>query len=216
MRYLLLLIWLGCQYDISSQSLDEIISREQAEELLKNKFRYYNLKYSEFKIKLDTTGKFDSFQSGDFDFDGGQDLLIYGSAEVVKKKRNYSFDEIVILLGNNRHPIKAYFSDRFFTHWIRRVNPIPKIIKVDNRDYIQLKYTGNDFEKDTVRTYFDTIFVSNERIIPYSGRPDKRKIKKIEFRTTHCYGSCPVFELGIHKNLEVSYNGIDFVKEKGN
>ena len=43
----------------------------------------------------------------------------------------------------------------------------------------------------------------------------KLEIKKIEFRTTSCYGECPIFQIKIDSKLNVKYRGYQFTNSKG-
>ncbi len=60
----------------------------------------------------------------------------------------------------------------------------------------------------------DVLAFQNALPYPYSTRPQKLDIREIEFKTSACFGGCPVFHSNIQANRKASYNVIRFNKEK--
>lgn len=198
------------------QPLDNISTTEQAEEYIINNFRYYTVKYDKFTILQSDTIDFDTFSFGDFNHDGFKDLLIFGTAEVSKGKENYIEDELLIILGGKKRTKKVRFPCDYFGYLFYHAIPYPKLISVNRKDYIQIRY---DFYNRTDRTnesFIDTVSIKYDHLIPYTENPSEHEVSRIEFKTDYCFGPCPVFELNINRNGEVDYDGIDHVIKKGN
>lgn len=213
MRSLLLFI-LIIPFTCRSQPLMKIKTKEQAGQYIKEHFTYFNHKYDSFKVDTaDLT--YDSFRKADFNRDGVQDLLVFGTAYVSLEGRSYEQDEIVLLAGDLKNVRKMVFPYRFFRSLSKQVIPYPEAIRFEQKDYLQIHYEIFDRAKQEEETFTDTLFVKNDHLIPYTAKPDNELITRIEFKTTHCLGSCPVFEISIDKALNVEYEGIEYVDKTG-
>lgn len=210
MRLLLLLIFPTICF---SQPLTEIKTKRQAENFIKENFRYYDYKYDLFVIDT-IDSHIDNFKVGDFNHDGQNDLLVFGIAHVTVKETTYKEDEIVILIGDGKKPRKVNFPYRFFRGLGVHIIPYPKAISIEGKDFVLIKYDIIDREQ-TAKTFYDTLFIKNDHVIPYTENPSEEIVTKIEFKTGYCYGPCPVFEMTIDEDLNVVYNGIDHVDKKG-
>jgi hypothetical protein len=197
-----------------SQPLGEISTKDQAEQLITDKFKIVGYKYDSFAIDSPSP-IFDTFGKADLDHDGEEDLLVFGTAYVTVDGTAYEEDEIVIILGDKKSPTKVSFPYSFFRGLGVHIIPYPKIIKFDSQDYLLIQYDLTDYENGTSKTYKDTLFVAYDHIMPYNDAPDSKVVTRIEFKTDYCFGSCPVFEISIDKNLDATYNGIDHVSKKG-
>lgn len=196
-----------------SQPLTQIKTKGQAENYIKEKFKYYDSKYDLFVI--DSVGSnFDNFKEGDFDHDGVKDLLVFGTALVTVKTTTYKEDEIIIIIGDKKKPRKVNFPYGFFRGLGVHIIPYPKVISIEQKDFILIKYDIVDREQ-TSETFYDTLFIKNDHVIPFTKMPSEMGVTRIEFKTNHCYGTCPVFEMTIDKNFDVEYNGIEYVDKKG-
>lgn len=196
-----------------SQSVAEIKTKQQAENLITGKFRYMDFRYDSFTI-YPADSAFDNFKEGDFNHDGVNDLLVFGKAKVTYRKETYTEDEIVILLGDKKRPRKADFPYRIFFSGLGVRNvAYPKVIRVDGKDHILIKYNHPDYQEAPF--FYDTLYVVNDRMMPYCKHPDAHIPTRVEFRTDECYGSCPVFEMTINDNLDVTYHGIKHVGKSG-
>jgi len=197
----------------SSQLLTQIKTKEQAENFIKENFNYYDDKYDSFVIDS-VDSNFDNFKEGDFNHDGIKDLLVFGTANIATQPA-YSEDEIVIIIGGERKPRKAKFPYGFFLGPGVHIIPYPKVINIGQKDFILIKYNVVSHKQQISKTFYDTFFVKNDHLMLFTNKPSARAITAIGFRTTTCYGTCPVFELTIHKSLDVEYNGIKYVEKEG-
>jgi len=200
-----------------SQLLTEIKTVEQAERFITTNLKFYDYRYQSFKILTGDTLNFDTFKAGDFNHDGQSDLLIFGNATVIRDKDKEPFkrDEIIIILGDKKRPKKANFPFDYFRNWFTHIRPYPSVVSKDGKDFIEIKYDVYDRRGESKETFYETVFVKNEKLIPYTDQPSTKTATRVEFKTNYCYGSCPVFELIINSNGDVEYNGLDHVDRKG-
>ena len=196
-----------------SQPLTQIKTRKQAESFIKENFKYYNYKYDLFVIDS-VNSNFDNYKEGDFNHDGIKDLLVFGTAHVTVKTETYREDEIIIIIGDKKKPRKINFPYSYFRGLGVHIIPYPKIINIGQKDFVLIKYDIVNREQ-TSETFYDTLFIKNDHLIPFANIPSDKVITGVEFKTNRCYGTCPVFEMTIDKNLEVEYNGIEYVDKKG-
>jgi hypothetical protein len=61
----------------------------------------------------------------------------------------------------------------------------------------------------------DTLVYEYGDFIELNRQPSHHQIDKIEFSTDYCFGTCPVFELKINKDLSAEYNPIAYNKTEG-
>lgn len=200
-----------------SQLLTEIKTIKQAQTFIKTNLKYDKYKYQDFKILTDDSSRFDTFKAGDFNHDGIFDLLIFGIASIIKDKKSEPLEreEIIIILGDKKHPRKTTFPLSYFINLFTTIKFYPKVISKDNKDYVQIEYEVYDRKLESKETFYETVFVKNDKLIPLTDHPSNKSISRVEFKTDYCYGSCPVFELNIDSNGDVEYNGLDHVNRKG-
>src|SRR5882672_5485825 len=125
----LLLITLVIPAICSSQPLTQIKTKEQAENFIKENFKYYDYKYDSFVIDS-VNSDFDNFKEGDFNHDGIADLLVFGTAHLSDRGATYKKDEIIILIGNKGKPKKVKFPYIFFDGVGDNGTPLPKVIRI--------------------------------------------------------------------------------------
>ncbi len=61
----------------------------------------------------------------------------------------------------------------------------------------------------------DTLVFKFDDFIEYNPIPDTLVIEEINFSTSGCYGTCPIFELVIKSDRSSTYNAIEYNKKKG-
>ncbi|CAN5302282.1 hypothetical protein BH09BAC3_BH09BAC3_19070 [soil metagenome] len=196
------------------QSITGIKTEKQAGDFVKENFKYCELKYDEFIIDS-VNSRYDCFKAGDFNHDGIKDLLLFGKAHVTKDSTVYKEDEIAIILGDRKKPRKVIFSYGFFSRFEGDIIPYPRAISIGNKDYVLIRYDITEPLRQTVQTHYDTFFIKNDHVIPFASKPSNKIVTSIEFKTTRCFGTCPVFELKIDENLDGMYRGIEYVDRKG-
>lgn len=201
-----------------SQPLSQIKTKAQAEKYIVDNFTYYrDYRYDQFTVEDTVSASVDNFKHGDFNHDGFEDLMVFGTAVVMRGKEQYTLDEIVIIVGDRKTPRKVHFPYQFFEGIGIDMTPFPKIIKLIEKDYVAITYDMDRVHNnEPLQTRSDTLFVdSNDNLLPFSNNPSKKEISRVEFKTDHCYGSCPVFELTIDSDLNADYNGIKYVDKTG-
>jgi hypothetical protein len=198
-----------------AQPASQIKTRRQAEKFIKDNLKYhYEYKYDSFKIDS-TNSTYDQFKEGDFNHDGLKDLLIFGTAYLSVQKMSFKESEVIMLMGDKSKPRKVNFPMGFFSRFASHAIPYPRVIEIGQGDFIQIGYEVTNHRQQTTKLLFDTVEVRNDHVISFTKKPSERRITKIDFKTDHCFGTCPVFELSIDGDLNVDYNGIDHVDKKG-
>jgi hypothetical protein len=93
-----------------------------------------------------------------------------------------------------------------------------KSIKKDDLNYLktyikkQEEVALMEYEELIIK---DTLVFKFQEFVELNKNPRKYKIKEIEFQTSGCYGSCPVFNLKINYKGNAEFNGQAYMKHKG-
>jgi hypothetical protein len=135
-----------------------------------------------------------SWTKADFDNNGYTDILIIGD--------NYGLSSIVILdKGNNNFEIKALTKGIF---------PSCSFPVVQNKkpQPVIFYYTDESSEAHKTLIYKFGDFVE------INDSPKTHRIEEIEYKTSGCFGTCPIFELTIDSNHQAVYKPIAFNKKK--
>ena len=93
--------------------------------------------------------------------------------------------------------------------------PYPKLINFGQQDFILIGYEVTTSRKQASQLFYDTVSIQGDHIMRFTRNPSKNEITRIDFKTNHCFGTCPVFELSIDKNLNVDFDGIYYTDKKG-
>lgn len=167
----------------------------------------------EIKKKANTLGIDKSFYKGDFNHDGRTDLLFIGDDNRCiqfsggsEKETSCGVDVNVIFNLESEYQLKnLLLKHRRFV--------IPKIIKIDNRDYINIYYEENTMFSDTPTKILSKTLTYKDKyhdFIEYNTQPEKHSIKSISYKTEPCYGTCPIFELELNKNDTSKFTAVIF------
>ncbi|HEY2722347.1 MAG TPA: DUF6438 domain-containing protein [Chitinophagaceae bacterium] len=71
-------------------------------------------------------------------------------------------------------------------------------------------------ESQLPRERLDTLVYKFNNFIEYNSNPPANfNIDSISFKTSPCFGTCPIFEMSINKKREVTYKAINFNDETG-
>lgn len=190
--------------------IDEIKSEKQIVPLLKS----IDKRYTDFKIinpsqitKKDFRFLFDSlkvkpFTKADFDNNGSTDILVIGELDGL-------YSVLCIFSGrNNKFSINTLtrrsFQDFFF----------PVVDKQGAQPVVYYFY----FKEPEVWGVYDTsrilqskkMIYKFENFIENNDSPIDYNIQKIEFSTTMCFGTCPVFSLRINGDRSAKYTALKF------
>lgn len=158
----------------------------------------YNPEYyskSNWKNKLDSIFSQFSFPKGDFDNNGYTDLIITG------EPYSYSFKVMAIMnFGKENYSvIPLTLSD------INDYPIYPKLIYKNGIPVVELYSLYNfsdDVENDISKR---TLIYKYDRFIDYNEPSEDYQISQIEFSSSACLGTCPVFELIINENSKSSF-----------
>lgn len=143
-----------------------------------------------------------SWQKVDFDNNGLSDLLIYG----MKGGKSYLLAVIDEGKEFTFHSLNRGFDDIYF----------PVVKTIDKQVFLfhnkRCDFCFND-EKKVIST--DTLIYKFGNFIENNFNPLSYKIEKIEYSTTMCFGTCPVFELEINSDRTAKYNAIQYNDKTG-
>jgi hypothetical protein len=189
--------------------LDSINNARQIEELVAK----IDERYKKFKVddalkftekicqKLTDSLKIEPYSKADFDNNGLTDLLVIG--------KYYGRHYVLCILdkGDNSYEIETLTKRAF------QECTFPKIIKDGslariNYFFQQQPQRGNwdkptTIQKSTLIYRFDSFIEENKNIKPHT-------IEKIEYETTGCYGTCPIFRLTIEKNGSMVFDAQEY------
>ncbi|MCW5960222.1 MAG: hypothetical protein KIS76_08660 [Pyrinomonadaceae bacterium] len=140
-----------------------------------------------------------SWTKADFDNNGYTDILIIGDS---------GRDSVVLLDNGKNNFIFRNLSQGYFPQC-----SLPVVVNTENAVLINYyengKYYKNGSElnpKVLIYKFGDFVEISNS--------PQTHQIEKIEYKTSGCYGTCPVFELTIDSNKNAIYKPNAFNKKK--
>jgi hypothetical protein len=153
----------------------------------------------------------------DFDMDGRTDLLTMIHWISISE---YSTDAVVIYvtldLGNN-----SFRTIRLSTGILPRCQFAKPIFFHGNAgllfyhdEYALTKGAVNILDLESFRKK-DTLIYKDGRFIEFNNRPSPKNVKFIEFRTSQCYGTCPVFGMRINNDRKAVYHAIKYNPTEG-
>lgn len=198
------------ELNIKLSKIDSLKTNDNVQEFV----RKFDTEYEEFELKriqdFDRDYKTDSitkiianklgvtksYYKTDFDRNGYTDLLVIGDNKDCWGEKSCSFNSIVIMnFGNDSLKYINIVRDS-------RTSMVPTIVKrkdetllvINNPDIITWK---NEKYKDG---YIDSLIYRNGDFIEYNPKVVKHRIKRIEFSTGPCFGTCPIFSLSLIKN----------------
>lgn len=198
-----------------NSKIDKLNSKEDIENLIHSfdkKYEKFTLKpINEFKSNFrtdeyckrisDSLDITKSFYKADFDNNGYTDLLAIG---------NYYDFKIFIVMNNQNDSLKIKSLTRSFQQCT-----FPKIINDTIIRYYQM--TESDWlEGKTTRTLkFDDLVYKYGDFIEYNPKVNDYSIQKIEYQTTGCFGTCPIFFISIDKNRQGIFKAQSYNLETG-
>lgn len=186
-----------------ANDIDNLKTNKDVEKFLVKKV---NRKWKD-EIFFENTEKKDtsSFGKGkffkiDLDNNGLTDLVINGKYFfTVTDKGNGKYESHFIDRG-------VFMLDKYTLKNIVYKDKTPLLI-IEN-------YNEYNFRKNN-ETKTDTLVMKFGEFYEYNAMPDNFKIEEIRFSTSHCFGTCPVFELTIKADGTAKYIAIDYNDKKG-
>lgn len=203
--------------------LDDINSAKEIESILLS----INKDYDEFKVNESLTFenrygydkdvdykhfadslKIKAWTKEDFDRNGYTDLLVMGIWT------SYDDHPIICLMdsGENKFYIKR------ITRKIFETCSLPVVTKIDSTPVIKYYtwedlYTRENSPRRILKT--DTLVYNFGDFVEYTSTPANHTIQKIEYSTTGCYGTCPIFNLTIDEDRTAIFEAVRFNDKEG-
>jgi len=135
------------------------------------------------------------FFKTDIDNNKQTDLIIYGSNLV-----------IILDKGGNNYEVRYLDGGAF-----QQNNAT--LISIDTAG-LPRKIIIRQFERQ--KEYYDTLVYLFNSFIEYNPRPDATlHFEKIVFRTSRCFGECPVFEMTVNSDRTATYNAVLYNEKTG-
>lgn len=228
---LIISLFISCKHNeslktnlISRTSIDKLISENEIKEFIvkidTNLIKFKLSKPNNFKSLFsdenckkigDSLKITSSFIKEDFDNNGYTDLLFTGI---------YYDDFYIYILksyGENKYKIDCVFSGEGRTIVYPKLNYIDRIPVLDLYSRRRGRFAEN-LKKQIIDK--STLLFKYGKFIEYNPNPKKNDISKIEYSTSGCFGSCPVFDLTINKNgksiFKAKYNNFIKIIDKKN
>jgi hypothetical protein len=199
MKTILTLLFFLFQTSLFANKIDDLKSDIDVQKFLKKKVRnlkdFYvvsieDLYISENGRKIADSLKVKTWEKVDFDNNGETDLLVNG----IWDGRN----NLIAIMANGN---KFYFHS--FNKGLITKQFFPKIETINNITTLSL-FEICEFCLEKELTNKKLIFKYGSFIEPnYNAK--KYNIEKIEYSTTMCFGTCPVFKLMINSNKSITY-----------
>lgn len=146
------------------------------------------------KSKADSLSIDKSFYKADFDNNGYNDLLVI---------MDYYDFTVLVIYGNANHNFKIKpLTRRSFQDCV-----FPKIREIDGVTVIDFYHKNYDWNnKSKNELVKNTLIYKFGDFVEYNPETTKHTIRKIEFKTTGCFGTCPVFNLVIAQNRTAKFD----------
>lgn len=166
--------------------------------------KYYKVTDSRIKNLAKKLGVNQSFYKEDFDNNGFTDLLITGDFYYPNEDYITTPDVIILILMNhgndsinihlmnkNRHPL-----------------PIPKVTLYKNQPFLKLyEVESRNWENVKVKDSSITrLTYKFDNFIEYNKQPTNHNIESIEFSTSGCFGTCPIYKLIIKNDRTAKFS----------
>ncbi|TGD56677.1 DUF6438 domain-containing protein [Flavobacterium humi] len=183
-------------------SIDTSIKNFKIQKISDFKDRYSKSDFC--KSKADSLKIDKSFYTADFDNNGYTDLLTI---------MDYYDFTVLVIYGNANHNFKIKpLTRRAFQDCV-----FPKIIEIDGIAAIDLYHENHDWgNKSKNQLVKNTLVYQYGDFVEYNPEITKHVIKKIEFKTTGCFGTCPVFNLVIDQNRAAKFDAQMYNRQKEN
>jgi hypothetical protein len=117
------------------------------------------------------------------------------------------------ITDNGKGNYESHFIDR--GTFMLDKHTLKNIIYTDKRPLLEIgSYSEYNFG-DNDNSKSDTLVLIYGDFYEYNPKPENLEVEEIRFSTSHCYGTCPVFELTIKADGTSKYNAIEYNDEKG-
>lgn len=199
-----------------NSKIDNLNSKENVENLIHSVDKYYekftlkpvnefksNYRTDEYCRRIaDSLDITKSFYKADFDNNGYTDLLAIGNF--------YNFKILIVMNGQNDSLKIKSLTRRNFQECT-----FPKIINDTIIRYYQM--IQSDWRESGTPTktlkFVDLVYKYGD-FIEYNTKVKDYSIQKIEYQTTECFGTCPMFFISIDKNRQGIFKAESYNIEK--
>jgi len=223
MRQIFTVLFLLVSQTLLANKIDSIQTDQEALSFLKTlDKRFTSEKYRQVQIlptdsirqKLSCNGIFDKWQiknweKADFNNDGRTDIII--------TVYWYNFDVFAVIdKGNNTFELLQLSKDVFQNCELAKPFKIGKqqllVFYRKKREYV--KNNKNLFETKEIGQ-IDTLIYKFGNFVELNKNPSHYKIDSIQFRTSGCLGTCPIYKIEIDKNRNAQYTAIVYNPKQG-
>ncbi len=135
----------------------------------------------------------ESFYKADLDNNGYTDLVVTGLQP---------FYGCYVIMNFGDHYNIIRLSEECVYNWV-----VPEIAKFNNENVLNIYYTPVEKQDSIIKKVLVYKFGD---FIEFNPHPKKYHIEKIEFETSMCFGTCPVFKISIDSNRQAIYEAIKF------
>ncbi|TPG39942.1 DUF6438 domain-containing protein [Flavobacterium pectinovorum] len=237
--FLILLVFASCKNEtkflktpIVQSEIDRLKSKSEIEKFIQKsdtnykKYELKNLQNFNRSNRRDSINKIlanklnvkTNYTKVDFDNNGYTDLLAIGDNHDcisfrpgIEGEESCSFSPIVVMnYGENK--TKIFHIDK---EWGNSI--VPKVEHINSQPFLVI-YTQKlvDGKKNEYAESKNILTFKFGDFIEYNENPKKNKITRIEFSTSGCFGSCPVYKLTLNRNSLSVFNAryYNFNKEQ--
>lgn len=143
-----------------------------------------------------------NYEKVDFDNNGYNDLLAIGDNHTCygEGEKSCSFSPIV-LMNYGKNKTKIFNID---LEWGKAI--VPKVEFVNSQPFLVVYKENYDWMKKTYSESKTILTFKFDNFIEFNKSPKKNKITKIEFKTSGCFGTCPVYKLTLNRDSLSIFN----------
>jgi len=196
--------------------IDKLKSKSEVEKFIQKRdtiFRKYELKnLQDFdrnfgndsinKILANKLNVKSSYQKADFDNNGYTDLLAIGDNHDCYGSGGKSCSFLPIVLMNyGKNKIKVY---NINSEWQNAI--VPKVEFINSQPFLVIYKKKYDWFKKTYLESKTVLTFKFDNFIEFNKAPKQNKITKIEFSTSGCFGTCPVYKLILNRDSLSTFN----------
>ena len=201
MKILFCLILLAPTLLLRAGEIDQLQTQRDVERFVRKIDKFYR-KVDIFGSRMDSSALHNHFFKLDLDGDGVTDLVING-------------DRLLVIMDRGGH---------YDVYNLDKIGGFPRVggtlLGIDSSGKpIKLLVQQNDgvnARTNTRRSYVDTLVGCSVGMVEYNPHPDANfSFEGLTVTTNMCFGTCPIFEMRIDTDRNVSYNAFQFNKQTG-
>ncbi len=214
MKYLVLItLFIACTAKAEANKIDKLKTDEDVEKFMKTEGKltgHFHLRALEDmyedseSLQLAKKLGVKTWQKKDLNNDGRTDLLVYNG-------ETFNFHTIVVIDDGGQFKLQ-YFGKMFSVHY-------PVVGMWNGYPCLRIFTEGNRFDANNKKVHI----ITDTTVLVYQfgcfmeakARQTVHNIERIEYKTSGCYGTCPIFSLNIFKDRYAKYYAERFNKTEG-